>query len=524
MSTTNAIKPLLTGGEASPLQQTEKEFAKDIWDVRAIPGARYMEYSSNHLLNFTAIPLPFRSVVKQYLRYLLSSDLGQGACKGILRGIQTFLHFMRERSSCIEDLVILTALDIDAYLQYLKGTPDGRGKERSPVQRSRHLSILDRFLRYLQRIESPLAPQIPVDKIIWFEHKIAQPISNHSAIKFIPQLVLDQLDEKLHLLRPKYIPVLLLLRASGWRISDILTLRHDTCLQRNERGWFLCGDIHKTRVLGHRIPITDEIAAVVQAQRELTTKRFSDQDNPQRYLFPATNHAETALSRQRAGRPMSDRALRKALKFFMHAHQIQDENGEVFSLKTHAFRHTKAIELLNNGLPLIYVQQWMAHASPEMTLVYARLLDETMQRKWEETVAQGIVQIKNDGAPAKVQPEELLQRNELELAYVRANLDAIRLPNGYCFKPKTMDCPAATTPCYTCRAFVTTPVFLPQLEQEIRDLQTQVELGEAAGRSHWVEANQRKLIKLTPITDLLRAGHMHQPMEKQKREDRPSEY
>ena len=116
MSTTNAIKPLLTGGEASPLQQTEKEFAKDIWNVRAIPGACYMEYSSNHLLNFTSIPLPFRPIVKQYLRYLLSSDLGQGACKGILRGIQTFLHFMRERSSCIEDLVILTAIDIDAYL------------------------------------------------------------------------------------------------------------------------------------------------------------------------------------------------------------------------------------------------------------------------------------------------------------------------------------------------------------------------------------------------------------------------
>jgi hypothetical protein len=69
---------------------------------------------------------------------------------------------------------------------------------------------------------------------------------------------------------------MLLLRASGWRISDILTLRHDTCLERNERGWFLCGDIHKTRVLGHHVPITDEIAVAVQAQRELTTRRFSD--------------------------------------------------------------------------------------------------------------------------------------------------------------------------------------------------------------------------------------------------------
>ena len=90
-----------------------------------------------------------------------------------------------------------------------------------------------------------------------------------------------------------------------------------------------------------------------------------------------------------------------------------------------------------------------------------------MQRKWEEAVAQGVVQIKNDGAPAKVQPEELLQGDEVELAYVRANLDAIRLPNGYCFKPKAMDCPAATTPCYTCRAFVTTPTVTTQVPRSV---------------------------------------------------------
>jgi len=477
-----------------------------------------MEYSSNHLVNFTQIPLPFRPLVKQYLHYLIASDLTLAACNYNLRGLRTFFSFLGERSPLTRDLVSLTAQDIDAYLQYLKMTPDARGKERSQVQKSRYLSSLDRFLRYLQRIESSVAPRLPVDKIIWFEHKISQPTSSRSAIKFIPKTVLDQLDEKLQHLRPKYIPVILLLRASGWRISDILTLRHDSCLERNERGWFLCGDIHKTRVLGHRVPITDEIAAVVQAQRELTARRFSEQDNPQRYLFPATNHADTALSRHRAGRPMSDRALRKALTYFMHVHQICDENGEIFALKTHAFRHTKAIELLNNGLPLIYVQHWMAHASPEMTLVYARILDETMQRKWEEAVAQGVVQIKHDGTPTKVQPEELLHGDELELAYVRANLDAIRLPNGDCFNNKAMVCQAATTPCYTCRAFVTTPTFLPQLEQEIHDLETQVELGEAAGRSHWIEANRRKLIKLTPIADLLRTGQIHQPMEKHKRE------
>ena len=40
----------------------------------------------------------------------------------------------------------------------------------------------------------------------------------------------------------------------------------------------------------------------------------------------------------------------------------------------------------------------MAHASPEMTLIYAKILDETMRKAWEKTVELGIVQF-NDGKP-----------------------------------------------------------------------------------------------------------------------------
>jgi hypothetical protein len=49
-----------------------------------------------------------------------------------------------------------------------------------------------------------------------------------------------------------------LLRATGWRSSDVLNLRYDTCLDRTAQGWCLCWDILKTGVLNHRVLITDE--------------------------------------------------------------------------------------------------------------------------------------------------------------------------------------------------------------------------------------------------------------------------
>jgi hypothetical protein len=33
------------------------------------------------------------------------------------------------------------------------------------------------------------------------------------------------------------------LRATGWRISDVLLLRMEQCLEQTEKGWWICGDI-----------------------------------------------------------------------------------------------------------------------------------------------------------------------------------------------------------------------------------------------------------------------------------------
>jgi hypothetical protein len=282
-------------------------------------------------------------------------------------------------------------------------------------------------------------------------------------------------------------------------------------LELTERGWFLCGDIQKTRVLGHKVPIIQEVAILIQTHVAFITAKYTDQDNPKRFLFPA-------VQSRRAGRPLFAGGVSDALNILARKQQIRGPDGKIFHFRSHAFRHTKAVELINNGMPLMYVQQWMAHLSPEMTLVYAKILDSTMHNKWEEAMAQGAVRLQVSGQPERVDPETAAAENGLDLAQVRANLDAIRLPNGFCFKHTKFECPAAATPCYSCPMFVTTPTFLSQIEREVQDLQYQVELGQAANHVHWVEANQRKLTKLLPIRDLLQTGATHQPMSKARRE------
>jgi hypothetical protein len=107
-------------------------------------------------------------------------------------------------------------------------------------------------------------------------------------------------------------------------------------------------------------------------------------------------------------------------------------------------------------MSLVHVQKWLAHLTPEMTLAYAKLLDSTVRKEWEQAFAKGAVRIDAQGKPKVVSTEQLGNEQEIEWESIRHNLDAVRLPNGYCFKPKKANCPTQDTPCYTCRHFCTT--------------------------------------------------------------------
>ncbi|MBC7337288.1 MAG: tyrosine-type recombinase/integrase, partial [Clostridia bacterium] len=202
---------------------------------------------------------------------------------------------------------------------------------------------------------------------------------------------------------------------------------YDNCLVRKPSGWWLRGDIVKTGLLGHEVPITDEVAAVVRAAKELAEKQSTPENNPERYLFPR-------LKGPRKGFPYHVRSVERALNSLARRCNIVDANGRVFHFRNHAFRHTKGIELINNGMNIVHVQKWMAHASPVMTMTYARILDTTMRTEWERAFATGAVRISATGTAQPVSLQEMLDDNAIEWEWIRHNLDAVRLPNGYCFK------------------------------------------------------------------------------------------
>jgi hypothetical protein len=294
-------------------------------------------------------------------------------------------------------------------------------------------------------------------------------------------------------------------------ISDIFNLRYDNCLDKTPQGWYLCGDIQKTQVLNHRVPITDEVAAVVKSVIEVTKSKSTLANNPKKLLF-------ARFKGKRQGRPPEARRVSYNLNKLAVKKNIIDDQGNIFHFKNHAFRHTKAIELINNGMNLLHVQKWMAHASPEMTLWYAKILDTTMRRSWEEATKLGLFRIAESGKPIRIDISDIENEDIIEWEYIRHNLDAVRMPLGYCMKPKKQECHTQLNPCLTCRNLCTTPDFIPQYEIEIQETKAVIERGKSQNRNVWVEKNQALLERYEAILTVLKDGRTHHKAGKKGRE------
>lgn len=505
-----------------PTQQLEIEFAKDRWDARNIPGLRYAPHRTNYYINFGCVPERFRFAVKDYARFQVAADRAAKTLDQCAYYLGRFFTFFVERYPHVSTLHDLERQDIDDFIVHLKAKVNNRGRFTSDGQIGYHVLALEGFLCYLERDQNPIRPEKPTSSIIWPHHYPNWKNDRSERVKYIPQSVLKQIDAHLHQIHPTYIPVVILLRASGWRISDVLYLKWDTCLEQEGEKFSLVGDIQKTRVLGHTIPITKEVAAVVLTQIAWVKQQYTEEENPLRWLFPAAKKFQGKPSpRFLNGDPLCVEGLVTSLDRFAVKYQIRDEHKNIFHFRLHAFRHTKAVELINNGMSLVMVQQWMAHASPEMTLIYAKILDETMRKQWEKTVQQGIVQF-NDGKPEFVPGKKLLPmagENAFDPERVREHRQNVKMALGSCLKTAKIVCKFVELPCFHCPAYVLTPEDLPALEVYEQQILERIDIGKQAGNVHWIEVNQKNLDeRVRPAIALLKEGHIVAKTEKQERE------
>ncbi len=215
---------------------------------------------------------------------------------------------------------------------------------------------------------------------------------------------------------------------TGLRVGEYTALTADAIVVIGDTHWLHVpvGKLHEDRYL----PLHPRLVELVTAYRATHV--------PDAHQLLLPRERGTAQDRHSVTR-MINRAGAAAGLGHIHPHQL---------------RHTLATQAINRGMSLEAIAAMLGHKSMDMTLVYAKIANRTVAQEYF-TVAEKVDALY--AAPAQL-PADALGPNMARLNREHSRM----LGNGYCTRPKVMDCQYETI-CESCTFFQTTIEFRPTL-------------------------------------------------------------
>ena len=474
----------------SGIYDEREETEKDVWYALRIPGVKLSAAMKRQhpSMNFTELPEAYRPMVKRFMKRLVIRR-SWSYCMEMLMYIRYFFRVFCTHGYAAGFLEKLTRQDVENYLCWVAEDYE----KRNATFRSKAVSFVRSWLDYIQIAEYPQAPEQSMERLIFEDDvpKRERAADTIEKVRYIPAPVIQQMDACIEQIEPAEMrPVYVLLRETGWRGTDVLNLRYDSCLQyiwdvrENRSVPYLCGEITKVGIPYLKDPIRDEVAEMIRLLAEEAAAKSTEENNPDRYLF-------NCYEGRCMGLPFSKPAFSGAVQRMIDKNDIRDADGNLFHFKAHELRHTRAMEYAEQGMPIGIIQRLLGHCSLQMTLHYAKVSEDTVYQKWKNTEKLDLLKIKTQ-PPRK----SAAQKEMVHYENVRANLDAVRVPFGVCFKPSKAGCRRQTEQCMECPSFCSTKENLDEYASEIERVSAMIRIGQTLGREEWVQKNQEYLDRL----------------------------
>lgn len=419
---------------------------KDEWKITYFKDEYDFDFnksSCNGMIKFSEIKNEkLKNILKDYIkdRILGKRRMSWSTAATYARDISRLFNIVSPTGYEKRVLRNMSRADILKYIEMISKMK--RWESSRTLNNHLHTSLghIRTFLEDLQVLDYSNAPQKSISQII---HPDDFPkYQNSRVVNCIPDNVLKQLFDNIQDLKPDVIPVIWISFKTGLRISDTLSLKED-CLIYIQDKPYIQTSISKTKINNHKIPIDAHLEEIIEFLINKTKIETNEDNNPHRYLF-------VRLNGPRKGRPFLQSYIREELNTLAIAKNIRDKQGEVYRFRMHEFRHTYAVKLLNNGADIVTVQELLAHASPEMTMVYAKLLDDTKRKEFEKVMATGTFEFDHSG---NIEKTDISQVNDSTVVAIWQNykLNAVDNPYGTCLSRTNGNCPYVTEPpCLTC--------------------------------------------------------------------------
>jgi len=484
------------------------ELEKDTWDVRNL-GIPYNITRGDYFLSFTGVNENFRSLVKRYVidRVINNDSIRWNTAILEVSRLRRFFDYLNIRYPNWNDLNKLSRDDIESYIEFIKtnsmgGNSKNQYKDKEPTDYFiwSMVSNLENFLYFIQRYEWMEAPVKPIRMLIYQEDRPKLKPRKISDYKYMTDNVWKQIVDNIEKLDTQYVPMILLMEATGFLLVDVLNLKID-CLIENTDGFWIISERLKLK----KVPISDEIVDLVKAQIILVNEKFSREQNKERFLF-----LRYKGKKEWRGQPYLQLSIWRQLNSFSNKCNITDDEGNIFRFGSIAFRHHFGITQINNGASIPDVQRLLSNVTPEMAVIYAKINDYRQQLEWNKSIQMEAIRLDPiSGEVLKSNIEDQAVNNGLKLDWLRKNLGDLRLDHGYCIKSIKTPCQYVNQimeqPCVTfkCSSFYVDSTFKEYYEEQIIDLEKRIKECEKNGRSRLIEILEPKLKKYIEIKNNL---------------------
>lgn len=267
-----------------------------------------------------------------------------------------FLRFMKDEKNIPPDKMALDTFSVDLLMEFLQYLENNGS---SVSTRNHRLTVLRSFFQYIQLVE-PKQILLMQQLLALKRKKQPKPIVNYLSTEGTKLLLAEPIPSTAHGYRDMLL--LLVLYETGARVSELTGITVGDIRLEKPSTIVLHGKNSKSRI----VPLSQDVSSLVH--HYLIKEKLLAPERKSNLLF--TNASNNKLT---------SAGVTYILKKYADGARSKNPMLIPKPLSPHCLRHSKAMHLLQAGVDLIHIRDFLGHASMKTTEIYAKA--ESSQRR-----------------------------------------------------------------------------------------------------------------------------------------------
>jgi integrase len=267
---------------------------------------------------------------------------------------------------------------------------------------------------------------------------------------------------------------IIVLRATGMRIGELLDLELDCLVQFGAHGTWLKVPVGK---LG-----TERMVPLDPEPLDVLDTWIHGRGRQRPLPHPRVGRLCDFVFTERGRRPSAHR-VRRGLEHAVQLAGLTGADGQPLRVVPHQLRHTFGTTLVNAGMSLPALMALLGHVTPEMTLRYAQIASPTVRAAYD--TAMGKVRARR---PLFVIPAGAHTAVPAKVDWLHAELIKTRLAHGFCSRDSVAGACPYSNICEQCDNFVPDPSRATVIAEQLDDIRL---LRDDADQRGWVSEAAR---------------------------------